>query len=151
MDKQDAWANSSQSERPAPLVGIIYKLSNGERIRIAVPAPVEELLKQLDRQARSQNRKDRRHLSFVENVDELDPVHTQPQEDAAALVIRMDSYNRLYTAIDKLPELQRRRLLLYYYGGLTYRQIADLEGVSITAIGRAIERALFTLKKLLTV
>ena len=131
------------------LMGIMYTLSNGRRIRINVPAPVGELLEELDRQARSQKRKDRRYLDFVESVDELDPVNAQPQEDTAALIIRIDSYNRLYAAIEKLPELQRRRLLQYFVEGLNYRQIAELEGVTITAIGRAVERALFTLKKLL--
>jgi len=133
-----------------PLVGIPYKLADGKRISVDVSISVKEVLEQYDRQLRTQNRKDRRYLDFVENVDELDPVHTQPQEDTAALIIRIDSYNSLYAAIKKLPELQRRRLLLYYYKGLNYRQIAELEGVSITAVGRAIERALFTLKKLLT-
>lgn len=46
MDKQDAWASSSQSERPAPIpkVGIIYKLANGKRILIDVTIEVKELL-----------------------------------------------------------------------------------------------------------
>ena len=54
-----------------PLVGTPYKLADGKRIRIDVPAPVGELLEELDRQARSQKRKDRRYLDFVESVDEL--------------------------------------------------------------------------------
>jgi len=132
-----------------PLVGIIYKLADGKRNCIDVPIPVKEAIDEFDRQIRSQKRKDRRYLDFVENMDELDTLPMLPQVDTAALVIRIDSYNRLYAAIGELPELQRRRLLLYYFKGLNYRQIADLEGVSITAVGRAIERALFTLKKLL--
>ncbi|MEY8517622.1 sigma factor-like helix-turn-helix DNA-binding protein [Lachnospiraceae bacterium 29-84] len=31
-------------------------------------------------------------------------------------------------AVSKLPEVQRRRLNLYFFGELTYEQIAKMEG-----------------------
>ena len=130
-----------------PKVGIIYTLANGKRIQIDVTIEVKELLEQTDRQNRSQMRKDRRHLSFVESMDELDTLPTLPQDDTAALVIKMDNCRRLYTAINKLPELQKRRLLLYFFNEMNFRQIAELEGVSIATIARTVERALDTLKK----
>ena len=130
-----------------PTVGIVYKLANGKRIRIDVSIEVKELLEQSDRQTRSQRRKDRRYLDFVESVDELDNAQTQPQEDIADLVDRMDSYQRLYSAIDKLSEVQRRRLLLHYVHKLTHKQIAVLEGVDQSAIGQSIKRAIVQLRK----
>ena len=45
------------------------------------------------------------------------------QESLEERVIRMDCYDRLHAAIEKLPEGQRRRLRLYYFGGLTYEEI----------------------------
>ena len=132
-----------------PNVGIIYKLANGKRISLDVSITVKELLEQTDRQIRSQRRQDKRRLDFVESVDELDTLHTPPQEDIADLVIRMDSYKQLYAAIEKLSEVQRRRLLLYFVHNLTYRQIAELEGVNYTAIGHTIKRALKQLKEYL--
>jgi len=127
----------------------MYELSNGKQIHIDVPIPVKEFLEEFDWQARSQKREDRRYLDFVENVDELGTLHVQPQKDTAAHVIKIDTYNRLYAAIDKLIELQRRRLLMYYIKGLNYSQIADLEGVSIATVARTIERALNALEILL--
>ena len=91
-----------------PTVGIVYKLANGKQISIDVSIEVKELLEQTDKQIRSQGRQDRRRLIFVESVDELESVHTQPQEDIANFVNRMDSYKLLYTVIDKLSEVQRR-------------------------------------------
>jgi len=132
-----------------PKVGIIYTLANGKRVLIDVTIEVKELLEQSDRQTRSQMRKDRRHLNFVGSMDELDTLPTLPQEDTAALVIKMDSCKRLYTAIGKLPELQQRRLLLYFFQEMNFRQIAELEGVSIATVARTIDRALDTLKKML--
>ena len=132
-----------------PNVGIIYTLADGKRIRIDVTIEVKELLEQTDRQNRSQMRKDRRHLNFVGSMDELDTLPTLPQEDTAALVIRMDSCKRLYAAISKLPELQKRRLLMYFFQEMNFRQIAELEGVSIATVARTIDRALDTLRKTL--
>ena len=131
-----------------PLVGTMYKTANGKQICIDVSIEVKNLLEQTDRQIRSQRRQDRRYLDFVESVDELDTLPTLPQEDTVTLVIKMDSCKRLYTAIYKLPEMQRRRLILYYFEGLTYRHIAQLEGVGVGRIAGAMKRALNTLGKL---
>lgn len=49
-------------------------------------------------------------------------------EDA---VLRNIEYERLHRAISELPETQRRRITLYYFRGLTYEQIAEMEGCSI--------------------
>ena len=79
-----------------------------------------------------------------------DAAMNNPQTDAADLVIRMESYRQLYTAIGQLPETQRRRLLLHFANNLTYRQIAKLEEVDRGAVGRSIKRALIQLQKYLT-
>ena len=134
-----------------PSVTITYKLANGKRISIEVSASVKEALEETDRKIRSQRRQDRRHIDFVEYIDELsDPAMINPQSDPADLVIRMESYIQLYAAIDKLSEVQRRRLLLYLKHNLTYQQIADLEGVNKSAIGQSIKRSIEQLYKLLT-
>lgn len=56
---------------------------------------------------------------------------------------------QLHNAISKLPEVQRRRLMLYYFAELTYEQIAEMEGCSVHSIFVAIERAKENLKKFL--
>jgi RNA polymerase sigma-70 factor (ECF subfamily) len=40
-----------------------------------------------------------------------------------------------------LPKTQRRRLALYYFGGLTYEQIATLEGCTKMPVKRSVDRA----------
>ena len=40
-------------------------------------------------------------------------------------------YEQLHRAVSELPEVQRRRLKLYFFGELTYEQIAKLEGCTI--------------------
>lgn len=67
-------------------------------------------------------------------------------EDA---VLRNLQYEALYNAIWKLPEAQRRRLILYYFGGLTYAQIADMEGCKYQTVQESIYAALKKLKNFL--
>ena len=67
-------------------------------------------------------------------------------EDA---VLRNLQYEALYNAIWKLPEAQRRRLILYYFGGLTYAQIADMEGCKYQTVQESIYAALKNLKNFL--
>ena len=56
---------------------------------------------------------------------------------------------KLREAIAHLPKTQRTRLLLYYFGGKTYQQIAEMEGCTIMPIKRSIDAALKKLKKFL--
>lgn len=65
-------------------------------------------------------------------------------EDA---VLRNLQYEALYNAIRKLSEAQRRRLILYYFGGLTYAQIAEMEGCSHSAVIKSITAAIEKIKK----
>jgi RNA polymerase sigma factor (sigma-70 family) len=131
-----------------PLVTIEYKTADGSRICVEVSTSVKELLEQSDRQIRSQRRQDRRHISYMDFMDGLaDAAMIDPQTDIADLFIRMESYERLYSALAKLSVLQRRRLRLYFVHNLTHRQIAELEGVNQSAIGSAIKRAIIQLQK----
>lgn len=133
------------------LVMIKYKTADRNEICVEVSTSVAELLEQSDRQIRSQRRQDRRHLENAEYIDGLtDTAILYPQEDTADLFIRMESYGQLYTAINELSEVQRRRLLLYFADNLTYRQIAKLEGVNQSAIGNSIKHAIIQLKQIIT-
>ena len=129
-------------------VKIIYKTADGRRICVEVTTSVKELLEQSDRQIRSQRRQDRRYIDYMDFIDGLtDAAMNYQQEDAANLLIRIESYRQLYMAVNKLPKAQRRRLLLHFVDNLSYRQIAELEGINQSTVGRSINRALIQLKK----
>lgn len=53
----------------------------------------------------------------------------------------------LHRVIAKLPETQRRRLMLYYFGELTYEQIATMEGCTFQAVAKSVNAAEKTIKK----
>ena len=73
-----------------------------------------------------------------------------PVETVEEMVLRSAENERLYRAISNPPEVHRRRSLLYYFGDLTYEQIAAEEGCTFQAIGKSIAAAEKNLKKFLT-
>jgi len=132
------------------LITIEYKTANGSRICVEVSTPVKELLEQSDRTIQSQRRQDRRRLDFTPLTDEfLEGSLLAATEDTADLYEKIERDARLHEAIDKLTEVQKRRLCLYYFRGLKYREIAELEGVNLASIGQSIRLALKQLYKLL--
>ena len=72
-----------------------------------------------------------------------------PPESVEEAVFRDLRYEALHRAIKLLPETQRRRLVLHYFVGLTYAQIAEKEGCSFQAVGKSIVAAEKRLKKFL--
>ena len=67
-------------------------------------------------------------------------------EDEAMHNIHLEE---LHIAISKLPEIQKRRLILYYFVDLTYEQIAKIEGCSFQSVAKSVTAAEKKLKKLL--
>lgn len=74
---------------------------------------------------------------------------TMLPESVEETVFRNLRYEALHKAMEQLPETQRRRLVLYYFKGLTYAQIADKEGCTFQAVGKSITTAEKRLKKIL--
>ena len=71
------------------------------------------------------------------------------QETPEMAVLRQLESKELHSAILKLPEIQRRRLILYYYGELDGDQISVIEGCSKSAVSQTLSIALKNLKKFL--
>jgi len=68
-------------------------------------------------------------------------------ESVEDTVCRRLRNEQLHNAIFKLPDTQRRRLLLYYFGGLTLEQIAEMERCSHVAVIHSIDKAKATIKE----
>lgn len=67
-----------------------------------------------------------------------------PVEDE---IDKLATKEQLLCAMNNLNELQRKRLCEYYFDGLTFRQIAEKEGVSDMAVRYSITGAIKKLKK----
>lgn len=92
-----------------------------------------------------------RHLTEADAVEEpLGHRIADPSEPVEDHVYRRIMYQELHKAISQLPEIQRRRVLLYYFGGYTYEQIAEMEGCRHPAVIKSIAAAKEKIKKYLS-
>ena len=90
-----------------------------------------------------------RHLSELDFGEEpLSHKITDPSEPMEDRVYRRIMYQELHKAISQLPEIQRRRILLYYFGGYTYEQIAQMEKCTKRAVKFSVDAALKNLREL---
>ena len=62
-------------------------------------------------------------------------------------VSRRIELERLFDLIAVLPAMQRRRLILYFFGGYTYEKIAEMEGCTKRAVKFSVDIALKKLKE----
>jgi len=91
---------------------------------------------------RNLKRQDERNVERFELSDEtLYNRAMCPQAGVEDTVLGKMRDEHLRLAIQRLPDLQRRRFTLYYDFGLTYEQIARLEGCSLVAVKYTIDKA----------
>lgn len=82
-----------------------------------------------------------RHYGMGSITDTIDP---NTPEDSI-----MEELGKEYTqaCLSELPEIQQRRIRLYYFERHTYQQIADMEGCTKRAVKFTIDRAVEVLRK----
>ena len=98
---------------------------------------------------RNLRRSDERHLEQSELSEQT--LHQRACDVPKSLEEEVDTKIRneqLCKAIEKLPEIQKRRLVLYYFEGLTYEQIAVIEGCKKMAVKFSIDIAKEKIKNL---
>ena len=89
-----------------------------------------------------------RHLTEADVGEEpLGLRIADPSEPVEDHVYRRIIYQELHKAIAQLPEIQRRRILLYYYGGYTYEQIAQMENCTKRAVKFSVDAGLKNLRE----
>lgn len=83
-----------------------------------------------------------RHLEQSELYESTFERRSQKiRESAEDEAIKNMTYQQLYYAIYALPGTQRRRLLMYYFVGLTLEEIAEMENCSRQAISKSLVAA----------
>lgn len=91
-----------------------------------------------------------RHLDWTELNEELlsrrSAQEPAPVEDA---VYESMQTRALREGVNQLPEVQKRRLQMYFFDGLTYEEIAVREGCSYQAVQKSIAAALKKIRKFL--
>lgn len=91
-----------------------------------------------------------RHIEHFEQTEQsLNRRASNKAESVEEVVLHNIECEELYRAIAALTETQQRRLTLYYFRGLTYKRIAEMEGCSVSAVRGSISAAIENIKKIL--
>ena len=132
---------------------IIYPIlsEDGKRvvnIELEVTVAVANVLEESDKKVKALRKQDKRRLDsagYVEGETEFSVLHNQPGLDDLAIEL-MDK-RQLYTEIQQLPAIQRRRVTAYYLKGMTYQQIAAKEHAALSSFYESINLGLQNLRK----
>lgn len=73
----------------------------------------------------------------------------QKEESVEDTILNKLETERLHSAIQQLSEIQRRRLMKYYFEDKNYEQIAQEEGCSFQMVAKSVKAAIRNLKKIL--
>ena len=91
---------------------------------------------------RNLRRSDERHIEQSDLTDEtLYNRAANPPKAVDETVFDSMRNEQLRQAIAELPDTQRRRFVLHHEFGLTYEQIANMEGCKRQPVTRSVERA----------
>lgn len=129
-----------------------YYLSfiDGQGIPICIEIS-EPVFRELDRQELedlSHLNKAEKYLDNGELTDDILSTQVSVHQDLPEELIECQLFNEaLHRCIHTLPEIQRRRVVLYFFGGYTYEQIAKQEGCSKTAVILSVNAGLAAIKK----
>ena len=126
-----------------------FTTADGKTQEICVTDEVYAVLQDLDKQEQLNERRETRRCQSLElSVDNGWDI-ADNTADTEQIVEKNEEYKRLYKALNKLPNCQRKLIYLVFFKGITQQQIADKEGVSRFAINKRLIRILKNLKKIL--
>lgn len=125
-----------------------FKDSRGALQSIEIDEVLYELFNRFELEDISYFNKLSRHIEHSELTEaSLNERAFCKPESIEEEVSRNMEYELLHRVIEKLPEVQRRRLLLYFFGEMTYEQIAAIKGCTKRAVKFSVDIAIEKLKK----
>jgi len=126
-----------------------YKDAIGETEYTYVTREVYEALTETFRkEAHAQQMRDLRHISkegYAEGATE--ELAFDSGESLEDIVIRQMELETLQKAMQSLTDAQKERLHLYFFEGLTIREIAERQGVNRNAVWKSIQGIIVQLKQ----
>ena len=122
--------------------------SEGIHRETEVLRPIYKEFERFVKVERNLTRWGERHIEKYEQTEEmLREKMTKLPKSLEDEVFDCQRNERLRQAIQQLPETQRRRFVLHHEFGLTYEQIAEMEGCSSRAIEYSVSIAREKIKK----
>lgn len=129
---------------------VIFKDVKGIINKVSVPFDVYSAFNLLELHDLSELNEYDNHIEHSEVYDEtLYRRSIHKDESIDDLIIRKSTYEDLIVAINKLPDIQKRRIKMYYFEEMTEQEIATEENTSQQAIYQSLSIAIRNLKRFL--
>lgn len=121
---------------------ISFTDSTGEFQDLEVPEKLYIEFRQLERKNRNLQQSDQRHKEHNEVYEEtLNRRAVFKPKGVEELIMEAELSELLHKTINSLPEIQRRRFLLYYEYDYNYYQIGAMEHCTASSVGKSISIA----------
>lgn len=118
---------------------ISFKDSTGVFQNLNVSEELYFAFRELERKNRNLQQSDQRHKEFNEVYDKtLNRRARYIPKSVEEIIIETECSELLYKAINSLPEIQRRRFLIYYEYDYNYYEIAAMENCTAQAVRRSV-------------
>lgn len=118
---------------------INYTFANGETSEVEVTEEIGNVILDSRRKESNLDRKERYHCYSLDAADFEGEDYADGDTPETVLFSQLENQH-IEELLDGLPEIQRRRLLLYAEGK-SLREIARMEGVDHKAVKKSIEAA----------
>ncbi|MDO4299680.1 MAG: sigma factor-like helix-turn-helix DNA-binding protein [Lachnospiraceae bacterium] len=118
---------------------INYTFANGETSEVEVTEEIGNVILDSRREESNLDRKERYHC-YSMDAAEFEGAEYADKDTPEVLLEQMLDNQHIAELLEELPEIQRRRLLLYTEGK-SMREIARMEGVDHKAVKKSIEAA----------
>lgn len=132
----------------SPHYWLSFTDNHGERHSLEIGRELFDALDQFELDDLSVMNEIDNHYEHSDLTEEsLNTRTANPPKSLEDTVFTRLQYERLHSAVSELPEIQRRRVNLYYFGGYTFEQIALLENCTKRAVKRSVDLAVDTLRE----
>lgn len=89
-----------------------------------------------------------KHLSTGDNEEQLEAVEDETREaDPEAVALATMEGNQLFAIVSELPVIHREVIVQRYYDDLSYKEIAEAQGISVTNVSTRLQRAMEAIRK----
>ncbi len=125
----------------------IYK----EDYIVTLPDEVVEVLKDAKRKETAHRIRTYRYKAYF-SLDCGDNIEREMRHHVPSvqeIIEKNMEEEKLYAALDRLPEKQRKRVYAHYILGIKQSDIAKMEGTSVSTVHESIRRGLRRLEKIL--
>ena len=129
---------------------VTFKDSTGITVTTEISEEVYSLFDRFELEDLARMNEMERHGTLFE-LNELEIFHNADSNCIPVDVTVSENieYHALRKAIAELPEVQRRRIIMYFFDGLSYEEIAALEGCRYQAIQKSIRQSVRKLRRVL--